>query len=275
MDATFAYWAVGFPLFLILVMTGIATVAVLSDSQSVGFAIARICFILATVTFIAFSVYWLYVAGLPLRITVILSAGIGLSIPALMASLYWVQHTENILSTKLFPADLPSPPLPPNVSIPDGALRVYLGTSIAWATFTPFNVITVANEPLIQINRDNKNNTITITIIKIFDDRNDIIATVDPDVGIWVRNINRSARPDISTLVVFDHDGHEALRISMLNKTAIMVTGIFNDRRLQTPIIVDKDFIEINTIKIVSSSFGNFGTAIRVGGAGKQNVNTP
>ncbi len=265
MDPTATYWAIGLPVFLIFVGTGVATVAPLSDSQSVGFVVGRICFILAAITFIAFSLYWLYQSRLSIWITIALSTSVGLSLPALMASLYWIQYIENSLSTKLFPANLPSPPLPPRVTIPDGALRVYLGTSIAWATSSMFNIVVIGNDPLIQISRDDTTKDIKVTVLKLFDDRYDIIATIDQD-GFWVKNTNRSKRPDTSTLVVYDHDDKEALRISMLNKDAVMVTGIFNDRRLRAPIVVDKDFIEINTNKFYKASFGNnAGSAIRVG----------
>jgi hypothetical protein len=67
--------------------------------------------------------------------------------------------------------------------------------------------------------------------LKVFDDRNDSIAHIDED-GFWVQNSVRKKRPDQSTLVVFDHNDTEVLRIHYLNPRAVSVEGIFRHPKI-------------------------------------------
>ena len=131
----------------------------------------------------------------------------------------------------LVPDNLPTPQLPPavamfNTSIPANALKVFFGSNMSWSETMPHTILKMGNDPMIQIDRLEKANQLIVTVLRIFDDRDNIIARIDKD-GFWVENNTRNKRPDPHTLVVFDHLDNEVLRIHFVNTTAIVITGTF------------------------------------------------
>ena len=235
---------------------GTGTVFAMTDSESVGFAVARACFIAAAITFVGFSVYWMGESKLSTLSIIIFGAIIGvISIPCLGLSLLWAKTTEMRVALRLFPDDLPTPRLPMDVKIPDNALRVILGSNVAWATKMPHTILMISGEPLISIDRKGNSDELVVSALKIFDDRKNIIARFSED-GFWVENSTRKKRPDKSTLVVFDHNDQEVLNMHFINKNTIVVTGIFNHSTINRPVIVTQTSMKIGGSTISQSIMG-------------------
>jgi hypothetical protein len=92
-----------------------------------------------------------------------------------------------------------------------------------------------------------------VSLLKIFDDRNDIIARIDVD-GFWVANTVRKKRPDQSTLVVYDHYDREVLKIHLLNDRAMSLTGIFRLPSSTVPMRITPSSIDIDTNKYMGNT---------------------
>ena len=264
MDITTIFWAVGFPLFLFFVGLATGTVVAMTDSQSAGFLLARLCYIFAAITFVVFSAYWIYAAKLSFGVSAIFSAIVGIvAVPGLVISLWWVREVEGGLSSKLFPADLPLPTIAEKTTIPTNALIVIYGSNISWATRFPHIVIEAPNEVMLSIDKD-RSGSISVQILKIFDDRDDIIARIDEDT-FWVQNSTRAKRPDKSTLVIYDHNDDKVLTIKYINSRAIYVEGIFRNPRVKPSYLVvsDKDVVQMpNNNTLSESVFGEMAADI-------------
>lgn len=270
MDTPAIFWAIGFPLWLFFIALGVGTVFAMSDSESIGFLVSKLCFIGAAATFIGFSVYWIVTARLALSLAIVLAALIGIvSIPSLILALAWVRTTEIRLSSRLVPADLPDPSQWPG--IPANALKVFIGSNVAWATTMPHTVLMMNGDPMIAIDRDKSDRGLVVSILKIFDDRDNIIARIDED-GFWVENSTRKKRPDPSTLVVYDHTDTEVLRIVLLNEKALLITGVFRHAGIDGPIIITPTFMKIGGTTLTRNSFGESGLADIAVGSFPQNA---
>ena len=118
---------------------------------------------------------------------------------------------------------------------------------------------------MIEIDKDAARDELVISMLKIFDDRNNIIARVDADDGFWVENSTRKKRPDKSTLVVYDHSDKEVLRLIFLNRSAISITGIFRHQHVAAPVIITTDFMDIGGPKVFGTINGEVKNAIVIG----------
>ena len=85
---------------------------------------------------------------------------------------------------------------------------------------------------MLAIDRNKDDSSIIITVLRIYDDRDNIIARIDEN-GFWVAATVRKKRPDQSTLIVFDHSDIQILRIQFLNPQAILVEGLFRHPALR------------------------------------------
>jgi hypothetical protein len=262
MDATTIVWTIGFLLLLAFASVAVGTGFAMTSSDSPGFWIAKACFAGAAVVAVAFAVYWVVATRQPLPWNVSIPTVIALiTVPSLVLALQWLGNLEVQLSTRLFPGKAQTPPLP--MPTPDNALKVFLGwRGIAWTTKMPHTILEMAGDKMIEINRSG--DALSVTILRIFDDRSNIIARVDED-GFWVENFTRKKRPDPSTLVVFDHNDKEALRIVFINQTSLYVTGVFHHPRVVIPTIVSDEFISINGNRFSGAAFGGNATDISVG----------
>jgi hypothetical protein len=163
----------------------------------------------------------------------------------------------------LVPGHMPTPPdlAALAAGAPKDALKVFYGNNVAIAAKLPLNVLMMAGDPMIQIDRKAGSDSIVITVLRIFDDRDNIIARIDAD-GFWVENSTRKKRPDPHTLVVFDHTDTEVLRIVFLNKEAIFLTGIFRHAGIGFPVIVTPTYMDINTNRLSGMSSVTAGGAV-------------
>lgn len=144
----------------------------------------------------------------------------------------------------LVPSNLPTPPLPHGVTIPDDGVAALYGSNVSVNTTFPHTILEMRGEPMIVIDRDLSTKNLVVTALKIFDDRDDVIASIDPD-GFWVQNAVRKKRPDEHTLIVYDHNGQQVLKIQFLNPQVISIEGIFRSPKTkpQFIIITEKEMI--------------------------------
>jgi hypothetical protein len=120
----------------------------------------------------------------------------------------------------------------------------------------------MSGEKMIEINKSQTRDELTITTLKIFDDRNDIIARIDAEDGLWVQNSTRKKRPDKSTLVVYDHSDTEVLRVQFLNRSAILLTGIFRHNGIAEPTIITSEYMKLGRGPVLSrNAMGDGGPA--------------
>lgn len=249
---------IAFPL-LIALGAGVA----MTDASWGEFWFARGCFIAASLDALGFATYWLWPElGRPLLWRLSIAALFGaILLPILIFALHWVDVREDRTLRQLFPGTEPLPALAAKCKVPADALMVSFGSNLGWATNMPHTIIQMGGDPILSIDRDRASASLIITVLRIFDDRNDIIAKIDKD-GFWVRGDTRMKRPDRSSLIVFDHNDSEVLNIRFLNPRAISVTGIFRHTHVRFPVILTPEYMEINTNKLIGNCMGEAKTDI-------------
>lgn len=183
---------------------------------------------------------------------------------------YWFRpETVSIDLSKnegiLVPDNQPIPDFAQNSRAPANAIMVVWGTNVSWTTQPDHVLLEMASDPMIAVKRDQKTGNLVVTSLKVFDDRNDRIARIDED-GFWVQNNTFKKRPNEHTLVVYDHNDDEVLRIEFINPRVISVTGIFRHPKMQRYFEITKDAaIEMpNHNSFSHSQFGNVRTSIAI-----------
>ena len=239
----------------------------LTEASGGEFWFARACFIFAAADLLGLSVWYLWPEVGEFRwwrLFVGLIAG-AILVPSLIFSLYWVDLRESGASTRLFPANDPDPPVPSQCEIPKGALKVFLGSSVAWATRMPHTVLMMGSERMLAIDENKNRQSVTISTLRIFDDRADIIARIS-NASFWVRDDTHKVKTR-NSLVVFDHNDHEVLNVRMLNGNSILITGSFRQRSIGFPVLIGQDAILMGGATMSRACLGEAGLAdIAVGG---------
>lgn len=126
----------------------------------------------------------------------------------------------------LEPANDPSPTPPAGCTPPDGAIRVYFGKNLAWLMQSPFTLVATPDDVLLQATRSDNGRGATLTLLKIFDDRDNNLVHVGGN-DFWLSPSVRFERPDRHTLIIFDHLDKEVLYLRYLNPSAFFVRGEF------------------------------------------------
>lgn len=257
MDTNTIIWGVGFPLLLFFVALGAGTAFAMTSSESVGFLVAKACFAAAAFDVVAVAVYWAIATQQKgLWGVVIPTVSALVVVPGLVLSLQWLGNIEVQLSTRLYPGDEKTV-LPFKVDVPKDTLQVILGTNLAWPGKFPQTILRMAGEKMIEIDKEPGKNQLVVSTLKIFDDRNNIIARVDTEDGFWVENSTRKKRPNPSTLVVYDHSDAEVLRIVLLNPTTLSIIGVFRHPKIPRPVVVTPEYIDIaGSIRTSNSIMG-------------------
>lgn len=124
-------------------------------------------------------------------------------------------------------------------------LIVLIGGSVVFTDKSEMTAIKADNMPLLIIKRVYSG--LKIDTLRIFDDRNNIIARIYPD-KYWVSPDVRMENSDRHTLKVYDHLDNEVLSIHFINKNYVKITGIFRGPRGQIAEIGD------NSAKLISPS---------------------
>jgi hypothetical protein len=124
--------------------------------------------------------------------------------------------------------------------VPEGAIAVYLGSSnTAWVKAFPHAVFQSLGKDLLILDHG-PGDSISVSA-KIYDDRRNLIATIDKNKYVSTNYAAHFSRPDRSTLIVTDHLGEEALKVVFINQTAIRITGkLFSFDGKQSMVIEDK-----------------------------------
>src|SRR6266545_4854182 len=108
----------------------------------------------------------------------------------------WMKHhilLEPELHGFLIPANDPSP-VNPCQHVPQGALSVYFGNSVAFGTMFPASIINVAGEELLAMNKTEDGISISC---KVFSRDSRVVAEIiDNEFHINANNYFRKKRPD-------------------------------------------------------------------------------
>jgi hypothetical protein len=167
----------------------------------------------------------------------------------------------------LKPGASPKAKLPDHCNPPDGALTVVYGTNVSWSTVFPHTIIEMGGLPMLVVDRDS-NGFLKITTLRIFDDRDDIIARVDEE-GFWVQNTIRRKRPNENTLIVYDHNDDQVLKLQYLNSSFLLIEGILRNK-LTSPsfIVITQENMKIMPMNMTMTGncFGNNRVDITIGG---------
>lgn len=192
-----------------------------------AFMIAKVCWFITAADIIGFTVWLLLWRGKwsAWKGTCVIFISF-LTVYALGAVIRWTDFKEAMASKILIPADPTPRKFVENLPLNENPVAVLLGSSIAWAMVMPHTIVSMGRKPMLEIDRDQGTTRIVIKTVRIFDDRNDIIARISSD-EFWVADSSRWTRPDPSTLVVYDHNDDEVLRVHFLDPLKISVTGIF------------------------------------------------
>jgi hypothetical protein len=248
---------------LAFVTAGASIGFAMTNSESAGFLVAKACFAAAAFDVVAFAIYWVVATRqqMPWNVAIPTILAV-ITVPVLVLSLQWLANLEIQLSTRLFPGN-ETPTLAIKADIPKDALKVILGSNLAWATKMPQVILMMSGDKMIEIDRDPSKNQLVVSTLKIFDDRNNIIARVDADDGFWVENSTRKKRPDASTLVVYDHSDVEVLRMVFLNPSTLSLTGTFRHAGIPKPVVITKDYLDVTgNIRMSNSVMGPAGKSM-------------
>jgi hypothetical protein len=107
-------------------------------------------------------------------------------------------------------------------------VALYIGPNTFFLKTFPQSILKIAGRDILSL--DKKGDNIAIKTLNLFDDSGAAFATIDSandNNHFWVAPNVRKYRPDSHTLVVFDKDAQEALRVTFLNERAISITGVF------------------------------------------------
>jgi hypothetical protein len=117
------------------ILIGIGVALAVADSNEVEFWIARACFAIAALDALGFTVFWLWSAERFFTWKTVVGAVIGAATVVVLAyGLQWIDYREDKAESKLIAGTKPMPEAPPRCVIPQDALAVFLGSSVAWST---------------------------------------------------------------------------------------------------------------------------------------------
>jgi hypothetical protein len=117
------------------------------------------------------------------------------------------------------------------VSIPSCAtphtnpVALHMGPETILIGGFPRNIFRLANQEVLTLGQEKPGN-IKILLLRIYDDRNNIIARIDGN-EFWIGEGIRKKHPDRSTLKIYDHNDDEVLNIRYQNPYAVSILGIF------------------------------------------------
>jgi hypothetical protein len=245
-------------IFLVLVLPvviGGGVALALSDATIHAFWMARVCFIAAATDALGLALYRLWAGNARVSLRLVIGAIVGaVVIPVIVLALRWVDLREAQNSTKLAAGNLPTPAVPPQARVPQDALMLFLGSTVAWATKMPHTVVEMGSDKMLVLDKDKAGDKLVLRVLKIFDENNKIIARIDDD-GFWMASSTRIKRPDPGTLVVLDHGNTEVLRIAFLNPKALSITGIFRHAGQRT-VSITPEYLDIGRMRITQATFG-------------------
>jgi len=124
-------------------------------------------------------------------------------------------------------------------------MLVILGNSASWGTSFPQTIIRIGNDKMLTM--DEIAGRITLSG-KFFSRDGKIVAELkDNEFYINPNNYFRKKRPDTHSLVVYDQEGTEILKVRFINPHTIKFTGIIR-HPLATVVISETEGLFRNTI---------------------------
>jgi hypothetical protein len=162
------------------------------------------------------------------RITIVLLVSVVGGLLLVFVGRY--EYKYKIELTKITPDNLPTPKN--RCDIPDGALKVILGSNFSYANSYPHTVIAIGREKndkpyaMLAIDKEKSSDEIIISILRIFGDDGRLITRID-DSEPFINSNFRSKKPDPHTLMVYNDRDIEVLNLHFLNKNTLKVGGIF------------------------------------------------
>ncbi len=162
----------------------------------------------------------------------------------------------------LIPANEPDPPNPCwHMTIPNEALKMFLGnTNLVWTTGTQAVVLRFGKQEVLSIRRTDKGAAVSA---KVFSEDGKVVAQiVDNQFYINPNNFFRKAG-DKHSLVVYDLEAQEVLRVRYLNTLSFKVTGVFYSVGMQR-VLISEDVMMVGKSTLQHVCGGNVGTFIAV-----------
>jgi len=257
MGFTEIWWGIGFPIFLAAI--GLATYLATSDSSASEFWIARIAYTLGTFDVLGFLTFWLWfvLRWVPLfRLVLGVAASVVLLL-GLSSTFEWVNLEEVRLSETLASKNVETPVVPASCSqIPPGAVMIFMGSNLALATKMPATVVKMGDSDLLVVDIY-RGHRLRIDTLRLLNENNEEIARIDGD-EFWTAPSVRHEKPDASTLVIYDQNNAEVLRISYLNVQAIVIRGKFRAED-HPPLFIGEDKAELGDRTFEDACLGELG----------------
>lgn len=152
----------------------------------------------------------------------------------------YYRPTETETHGELLPAQDPNPPNPCGEAPPQNALILFLGNSVAYATAFPYAVITLGDEVVLSISKNENGLSITAKIRSA--DGRIVAGIIKNEFRINPNNYWYMERPDRHTLIVHDQLGRTVLNIRYLNQSTVKILGIFDyPNTPRAPVIITEE----------------------------------
>ena len=168
-------------------------------------------------------------------------------IPVRTKEPYRIPETSGVLSpgTKQLPEG--------RVHIPQGAIAIFLGNSVAYTTSFPHTVIEVGGDPALVIDKTEAGIAV---FAKMFSEDGRIVAELkENQFHVNPNNYFRIERPNDHSLVVYDQRGRQALNVEFLNPFAIKLLGRFYFPP-RPPIIIEEEWMSYGGVRMSNNTFG-------------------
>jgi len=127
----------------------------------------------------------------------------------------------------LYPGSDPDPAGPPNCVGPSGAVKVFLGSSLAFAPRFPAKLVSLGNGVVLALDKS-RDGLLIDAIVTDSDGR--MIADIRKNLfTINQNNVFRRERPDKSTIRVIDQFNRQVLYVRYLSSHAVKILGSFTE----------------------------------------------
>jgi len=184
------------------------------------------------------------------------SMGIGF-ILSLLTTIASAFGGELLASTRLVPGNEAIPSLAVTCGAPPNALIVMLGMNAAWTTHATHPVIRIQDQDILTIHR--ASNEVTIGLLRLYDDRNEIVAKIE-NGEVWISPTIRR-KYDGTSLTVFDHRDSEILHVKFINPRTLEISGVFRHPLVASPVVVTPESLDMGGMHFIGNCIGETGEA--------------
>ncbi len=179
------------------------------------------------------------------------SVGLPIGVTCLFALAIYGVYSERLkrelssLQGWLAPANDSSPPIFCRKPIPQDALKIYLGSNLAYTTQFPHVVLEVKKEPKITLDRNDRGE-IALTMDVYDQDDNIVAEIVKNEFTINRNNHFKIIRKDKSSLIVMvPKRKQEVFNIRYLNSSTIKILGVLRYPGEPSAVIISEQFLEL------------------------------